>query len=990
RPQCLPGTRLEILERAVEWALSDSSQNIFWLYGVAGSGKSTVSTTIAEHFRGISRLGAHLFFERGKSEPSSVICTLAYKLALFDSSVARHVLEAIEQDNDIALAPGSTQFAKLINDPLVQVGKAMQGPVIIVLDALDECGTGSSRKHLLELLRERLPTLPRNFRFFITSRRELDIDRAFSSRLECICAVELVHDSTTCKDDVHRYIDYEMRKVFAKNTLQISGDWQTKMDHLGGAADGLFVWASTAVKMVDCDDPIRKLKELTSRSHNLSGLNHLYNSVLRDSGILFDDEASKTRFSRILGLIILGKYPLTDNMIDELLGYSDERPSRLTLSRLRSVLVYTPGTPIRFCHTSFRDYLLSPDCKSDPWFIDPEAQNEFITSRCFDVMRDKLQFNICDIESSYISNDRIPDLPDRIKAKIPPHLDYACLFWSQHLQDLQFTHALLGVLTEFLHERLFYWLEVMSLLRRVNSASPAFLRAINWVSSRNAEVLAFLRDARRIITRFALPISESIPHIYTIMVWDIESRQAVKCLEGHVGAVNSVALSPDGKHIVSGSDDETIRIWNVEKGQTICDPRGGHVDAVWSVAFSHDGTRVASGAADNTIRIWESGQCLSVPFEGHDDEVCSVAFSPDGKRVVSGSDDRTIRIWDVVTGQVVCGPLKGHTDYVRSVAFSPDGTRVVSGSEDGTVRIWDAESVHVVSGHFEGHVDEVTSVSFSPSGRLIASGSDDTTIRIWEAESGKAVSGPFKGHSSYVLSVAFSPDGRRLASGSSDRTIRVWDTVRGNIVSGPFKGHEEQVFSVCFSSDGTRIVSGSEDQTLRIWDAHSGETISGPFRGHESWVVSVAFSPDGRRVVSGSGDKTIIIWDSESGEVISGPLRGHTDWVWSVAFSSNGTRVASGSDDTTVLIWNAESGQVAAGPLKGHTSSVRSVAFSPDGARVVSGSNDRTIRVWDTESGQAIFEPFEGHTSFVVSVAFSPNGRHIISGSRDHTIRMWN
>ncbi|EJC98361.1 uncharacterized protein FOMMEDRAFT_161728 [Fomitiporia mediterranea MF3/22] len=161
---------------------------------------------------------------------------------------------------------------------------------------------------------------------------------------------------------------------------------------------------------------------------------------------------------------------------------------------IRIRAVYAAGVSVNYatvrstiCHTSFRDYLLSPERQKDPWFIDLESQKEFIASQCLTVMRDGLRFNICNIKSSYISNNQITDLPDRIKANIPAQLEYVCLFWNQHLCDTQFSLILLDELSEFLYKRLLYWIEVMSLLGKINYASPALFHAMNWVSLHNAD-----------------------------------------------------------------------------------------------------------------------------------------------------------------------------------------------------------------------------------------------------------------------------------------------------------------------------------------------------------------------------------------------------------------------------------------------------------------------------------------------------------------------
>ncbi|KAL5500984.1 hypothetical protein ACEPAH_9371 [Sanghuangporus vaninii] len=202
RPLCLPGSRPEVMQRILEWVFSDTMQNIFWLHGIAGCGKSAISTTIADHLRDMTRLGAFLFFERGKSKPSSVIRTIAYKLSLFDSSIGSSILAQIEHDKDIASATALRQFNKLLLEPLcaVQQARSSTGPIVVVIDALDECGTPETRRNLMELLRREFPKLPNAFRFLITSRREPDIYEVFSSQQETIYAMELTRESTIVVD----------------------------------------------------------------------------------------------------------------------------------------------------------------------------------------------------------------------------------------------------------------------------------------------------------------------------------------------------------------------------------------------------------------------------------------------------------------------------------------------------------------------------------------------------------------------------------------------------------------------------------------------------------------------------------------------------------------------------------------------------------------------------------------------------------------------
>ena len=413
----------------------------------------------------------------------------------------------------------------------------------------------------------------------------------------------------------------------------------------------------------------------------------------------------------------------------------------------------------------------------------------------------------------------------------------------------------------------------------------------------------------------------------------------------------------------------------------------GHTDAVRTVAFSPDGNWIVSGSWDNTLILWnaKSGKPIGEPMRGHTGVVCAVAFSPDGSRIVSGSRDKTLILWDAKSGKSIGKPMRGHKYGVNSVAFSPDGSRIVSGSEDMTLILWNAKSGKPIGEPMKGHSGTVDAVAFSSDGSQIVSGSADETLILWDAKSGKPISEPMRGHENVVSSVAFSPDGSQIVSGSWDKTLILWDAKSGKPIGEPMRGHSSTVEAVAFSPDGSQVVSGSTDRTLILWDVKSCK----PMRGHTESVTSVAFSPDGRKIVSGSYDNTLILWDVKSGKPIGKPKKGHIGVVTSVAFSPDGSRIVSGSADRTLILWNAKSGTPIGDPMRGHENAVSSVAFSPDSRQIVSGSYDNTLILWDAKSGKPIGEPMRGHEDRVTSVAFSPNGSWIVSGSADRTLILW-
>ncbi|CAE6406469.1 unnamed protein product [Rhizoctonia solani] len=280
-----------------------------------------------------------------------------------------------------------------------------------------------------------------------------------------------------------------------------------------------------------------------------------------------------------------------------------------------------------------------------------------------------------------------------------------------------------------------------------------------------------------------------------------------------------------------------------------------------SVAYSPDGKSIASGSADGRIRIWDANSPSSVEnlVMEHFGAIRSVCYSPLGDMVASGSCDRTILLWHTSTCRQIGPPLEGHTGFIHSVAFSPTANLIASGSGDGTIRLWDVSGRTPTSHPLMGHTKSVNSVAFSSNNTHIVSGSDDTTLRIWDIEHRMTVIGPLK-HGAWVRSVALFPNGSTIASGADDKTIRLWD-IRSRRSIGKYIGHTGWVMSVVSSLDGTYFASGASDQTVRFWDVRARRELDMAFTKHNGTVNSVAFSPCDGRIASCSADETCMIWN---------------------------------------------------------------------------------------------------------------------------------
>ncbi len=303
-------------------------------------------------------------------------------------------------------------------------------------------------------------------------------------------------------------------------------------------------------------------------------------------------------------------------------------------------------------------------------------------------------------------------------------------------------------------------------------------------------------------------------NLYTQLYSGQESpaMEALHVLRGHSKSGSAVALTPDGRRGLSGSNDHSLRLWNLQSGKALHTVDLGTSGAC-TVALAGDGT-IGLADAQKAIRLWniETGHCLRT-FEGHTNYVITVAMTPDGRKAISGGWDKTLRIWDVSYGDCL-GVLEGHGNYITSAALTPDGRLALSASWDNTLRLWDLMARRCLTS-LSGHENYVISVAMTPDGRLGVSGSTDKTLRVWDLSSGKCQR-VLTGHSSWVDAIAVSADGRWAFSGSKDKTLKIWDLNTGQCLR-TLEGHSGGIASVAITPDGRMGLSGSQDSTLRLW-----------------------------------------------------------------------------------------------------------------------------------------------------------------------------
>ncbi|HET6201589.1 MAG TPA: protein kinase [Planctomycetota bacterium] len=452
----------------------------------------------------------------------------------------------------------------------------------------------------------------------------------------------------------------------------------------------------------------------------------------------------------------------------------------------------------------------------------------------------------------------------------------------------------------------------------------------------SAQAFAFSGDGRRLASVYNLPARQGVGWF---LDYDAATGQISHPARRH-SELNSLglALDPSASVLAVAYLDKRICLQDVQGDRLLRELRG-HLAPVRAVAFDAEGKRLASGSDDRTVRLWDvaTGAPLAI-LGGADAELLEVGFRPDGARVF-GRTEREVLLWST---EAEAGVLGRHPTYVYAVAFGGGGARILSASYDGTLRISDAATgepllqKRVVGGSTLVLAAAARGPVFATAGGGI--------VRLWDGDAGAILRELPTGFRERVRAVALSADGSLLAC-RDVAEVSLWDTRTGERIRGWPCPSATDYSEVALSPGGERVAADDGTGAILVAEAAAG---SGTRRlaGHSGPVEALAFDPSGTLLASGATDHAVRLWDAASGEA-RWVAKGHSDRVYALAFSPDGSRLASGSNDKTVRLWDVGSGEEV-GLLRGHDDYVYSLAFSPDGSRLVSGSGDATFRVWDT------------------------------------------
>ncbi|CRG89233.1 WD-40 repeat-containing protein [Talaromyces islandicus] len=1055
-----------LVHQSIQWILEDPQYKdwangdevgLLWIKGGAGKGKTMLSIGLIEQ----------LARAQAQDESTVVIYSFCqnadYELNTLEAILKGLILQLANQQPELkeslrrrwdtiqeSFSEDVTSWQSLWNILFEMLARCKYSRVYMVVDALDECQDDDVVDFLKSIVRKGLDH-PGKIKWMLTSRPWDGAERVLLAGQDQVqISLDGEHNSQSVSGAVEAYIASKVEELSRQHKYgaTLKSEIETELTE---RSEGTFLWVSLVCKALESvcrDDALSTVQSLPP------GLHPFYGRVLNQ--LNQGELAEVQKCMRLLKAMMTVYRPLKVAEVASVIGLTDDEDTIRGLVDCCASFIRLREDHIEFVHQSARDYLAGENGLS---ILDSHGRfgHEEIFLACLSYLSEYLKPNLVNLPRPDSTRDSLEGLENKPKNGILSRVDYATMFWVSHLKNTS-NDSGKSQASEFLHKKLLEWLECLSLLDRLPKAID-MLRTLEEILKVDCQALAFVQDAIRFLLRHYNTLSHWPLQIYSSAVIFSPESSVVKgenldkvpawlgrappmedswtpmiqTLTGRLEVVRSVAFSPDGKQIASGSDSGMIKLWDTTTGSLQKTLLGDHPkrpsSSSWkhitAMAFLPDGKLILSANYDGSVMLWDtttgdrqemadhfgtskvsytyleppeqggvglhagafSPDCKQIAafgdlqkiLEGHSHECSALAFSADNRQLVSGSasGDCTVRLWDTTTGDLQ-KTFIGHTSRVLSVAMSPDCKQIASGAFDAVI-LWNA-----ATGALLKTLASVCawSVAFSPDSKHIAAGFEDGKIHIWDATG--TLLKTLERHAGAVMSIAFSPDVKQLATCSTDATIKRWDNTIGGIQEA--LGHSRHVTSIVLSPDGKVIASGSADKTIKLWDAATGH-LQKPLAGHLDTVEKVVFSPDNRQIVSCSSE-AFKIWDAATGEVQTSVES--DDPFTTVAVSPDGKHIASGHYNGKIKLWDTATGnllKIVAGYRSKFDSLVTTeifnkrlqnaifktqitrLVFSPDAKLILSTSTDRALKLWDAATGE-LLKRLPCHSDSIITEAY--------------------
>ncbi|KAJ5933485.1 hypothetical protein N7454_005814 [Penicillium verhagenii] len=976
--KCYPGTRTDLLQQIEEWALSPETchqrECIFWLNGMAGTGKSTISRTVATRFSEENSLGASFFFKRGEGNRGNAtrfVPTVARELAASIPELLLPIEKVVREDPGIATKSMTEQFDKLILRPLHSLKSSSRASclatqtMVIVIDALDECQGDNDIRLILSLLPQLQQSGSPRLRVFITSRPEMEIRIDFSKILNHKDFILHEIPRNVIEEDLSLFLNHRLSAI--KTERSLPDDWprESSIVDLISLSSPLFIFAATICRMLEDrrSDPVEILSDILESPENISKLDKTYLPVLNQLLYNLPNKRQKDQvikgFQQVVGAVVMLENPLSIESLSKLLNIP-ERTIQIRLDLLHSVLKVPEdkSLQVRLFHLSFRDFLLDDETPSKtPFWVDSQQMHYELAKACLSVCGHTLRKNICKLSTDGTPRSNLNHAT--IDRHIPPEVQYGCRYWAHHLgQFLTDSEAsprdeAADVVTdalEFLQKHFTHWMEAMSILGLMSEVIgmvnlllvllPAPLQIYS------AGLIFAPQNAVRKMFEADLPSwLAQLPQVATS--WSSE----IQVLEGHEDTVFNVAFSSDSRVLVSASA-LSIRIWDHSTGTLQhclpADPSDQSPHHL--VVLSPDGRLLVSLSQSGILKLWDTVTgVLQQTFGTNPSQLGLTQFSPDSRLLTYVSRNSQLQLFDT-RRTLQCYSFNGSSAPIFSWAFSPDSLYLAYGYENGVVEIWEL-ATGKVKHRFKCHTKSVYLMTFSPDGLLLASTSEgQSTANIWSI----AKDAP----NERWREIAFSPDSAWLVAAGLI-AVFIWDC---QSKSRKLAIHSDLIHSAALATNSQSLLlaSGCKNGTVRLWGLEAplgSETkVSEASEIGGLWtseMTDLLFSHDGRLLASTSSRGQIVIWDAKK-QVIKDEIELQYPFDEKVAFAYD-SHILAITQTKEILLWDLHHRRPLEKNLKFIDFEIyyeeRPLCLAVSRSGQVAFSLRHKIRLWDMETG---------------------------------------